>query len=652
MGALTKNESSIRGPPSELITDLLRTETQAINNLNNPSKKYTKNEVEANRASWRKGMTADSYHVTPENLDSLKQLAADPNNTEIFLADINRTVKNDNHVILSVFYSGLSAYIEALNLALKAESGAGKTYAATSTINYFPEQDVFLIGSQSPKVISHEHGQLMTGNDELLDLEDAPIRPKKSDFEPEDFKDEMTLYKAQKQAWDDKIKNSYYLVKLDGKILVFLDKVSFETFEMFKTTLSHDAGRIPHRYVDDRGQNHTTILEGHPTAIFLSVDSSYIEEFATRTFTATPTTTKAKIEAAKQVINKKRSFPWEFDDKNIKQNIKALIMNIRDLVKEQKLKIVNPFPNLEQLFDSNVTRDMRDFDHFTQLLQAYTLFKIYQRPTITIENQRYIITSLTDVLEAKQLFDEIEQTTKTGTDKKILDFYEKYVKNEIKGTKLEAFIEAYNKGEERNNNPISDSTIRNWLNRLNRLGWVQIKKGEDATDKRKATYYPLKFSESSLNSESGIDLKLKLEKDFDSWLQTISFKGVSTIEFFRIGESFISQPIEQLKKLIIGGESYPSLTLVSKPEEEPKAENTPETISEPEIKLDSLNTSNSETRVCGDCGRHLLDSCQHPLMTTGEFDPKLVKDNCSWACECKGFLVKQPEMPNFDDKEP
>jgi hypothetical protein len=392
----------------------------------------------------------------------------------------------------------------------------------------------------------------MTGNDEPLDLEDTPIRPKKGDFSPEEFGDEIQRYKIEKQEWDDKVKNSYHLVKLNGKILVFLDKVSFETFDMFKTTLSHDAPRIPHRYVDDRGQNHTTMLEGHPTAIFLSVDSSYIEEFATRTFTATPTSDKPKIKAAKQVINKKRSFPWDFNDSNTKDLIKALIMNIRDLVNSQKLKIVNPFPNLEELFDSNVTRDMRDFDHFTQLLQACTLFKLYQRPIITIENQRYIVTSLDDVKEAKQLFDKIEQTTKTGTDKKILDFYEKYVRNQTAGSKLEALIEEYNKGEERNSNPISDSTIRHWLKRLNVLGWVQIKKGEDIADRRKDTYYPLKFSKSSVNSETALDLKLKLEKDFNSWLETITLKGVSTIEFFIIGESTVNKPLSEIKKFIIG----------------------------------------------------------------------------------------------------
>ena len=224
------------------------------------------------------------------------------------------------------------------------------------------------------------------------------------------------------------------------------------------------------------------------------------------------------------MINKKRSFPWDFNDSNTKDLIKALIINIRDLVNSQKLKIVNPFPNLEELFDSNVTRDMRDFDHFTQLLQACTLFKLYQRPIITIENQRYIVTSLDDVKEAKQLFDKIEQTTKTGTDKKILDFYEKYVRKQTSGSKLESLIEEYNKGEERTGNPISDSTIRHWLKRLNVLGWVQIKKGEDIADRRKDTYYPLKFSKSSSISETALDLKVKLEKDFDLWLETITLK--------------------------------------------------------------------------------------------------------------------------------
>jgi hypothetical protein len=243
-------------------------------------------------------------------------------------------------------------------------------------------------------------------------------------------------------------------------------------------------------------------------------------------------------------------------------------------------------------------------------LQAYTLFKLYQRPTITIEKQQYIVTSLTDVIEAKRLFDEIAQTTKTGTDKKILDFYEKYVKTQTIGAGIEALVTTYNIGEESKSNPISDQTIRFWLKRLNRLGWVQIKKGEDITDKRKATFYPLKFSESSIISETEIDLKLKLEKDFDSWLQTIIIKGVSTIEFFRVGESVIKQPVDQLKNFIVG-EPYPSNIIVSTPEQQLKPENQLKTISENQIIPDSLNNqAKTEKRFCkNECKNANINDC-------------------------------------------
>lgn len=279
------------------------------------------------------------------------------------------------------------------------------------------------------------------------------------------------------------------------------------------------------------------------------------------------------------------------------------------------------------------------------------LFKLYQRPIITIENQRYIVTSLDDVKEAKQLFDKIEQTTKTGTDKKILDFYEKYVRNQTTGSKLEALIEEYNKGEERTNNPISDSTIRHWLKRLNVLGWVQIKKGEDISDRRKDTYYPLKFSKSSAISETAIDLKLKLEKDFDLWLETIALKGVSTIEFFIIGESTVNKPLTEIKKFIIG-ETLPAEVIVSKPEQELKSENKPKIDAKHEIKPDSLNKvlsteqSKTSSRVCGDCGRFHLPNCEY----IGNNFQTLPADK--WAGELRCWIPKQPEMPEYQEEAP
>ena len=37
-------------------------------------------------------------------------------------------------------------------------------------------------------------------------------------------------------------------------------------------------------------------------------------------------------------------------------------------------------------------------------------------------------------------------------------------------------------------------------------------------------------------------------------------------------------------------------------------------------------------------------------MVTGGFDPELVKADCGWACECKGFIVRQVATESFEGK--
>ena len=90
---------------------------------------------------------------------ALEELSINPDIENYLLNEIHRTVTyHDDHVVNVAFHSALSAYSKPLNLALKAESGSGKTYSTTQTVLFMPQEDVLYIASQSPKVISHEKG--------------------------------------------------------------------------------------------------------------------------------------------------------------------------------------------------------------------------------------------------------------------------------------------------------------------------------------------------------------------------------------------------------------------------------------------------------------------------------------------------------------
>jgi hypothetical protein len=566
-------------------------------------------------------LKADFYGVDVEFIEDLKTLAVDPQNEGRFMEDIHRTIKKDDAVISDTFHSALSAYLDPFSLAHKERSGAGKTYVSIGTVSYFPKEDVVIVGTQSPKVISHEQGELMTidenGNETPLDLDEAPHKPMRREYDgKEEFQDAYDAYKIKKRSWDQLVNNSFHLIRLTGKIYVFLDTISRETFEMFKCTLSHDDWRITHKYVDDTGKVHTTVLEGWPSAIFCTVDKDFIEEFATRTLTDSPETDKGKISAAQEVTDSKRSFPWEYEqDTKEKKLIKALIRNIRDTVKKYSLRTVMPFPNLRTLveFSSEAIRDMRDYEHFNQILPTFSAFKLFQRPIITVNGKKYIVVAVEDVLAALDLFDKIAETTRTGTEKPILDFYHKHVQHHKGGAILKVILA--DAPEMR-----SENTARQYLARLEQLGWVNIAEGQQ-TDKRLLTYYPLKdatdtqreISETALKQRDNVDLKQKLEKDFNEWFKTITTANPS-IQIEKInfnGRTLHSITVDELKNLI--GIGAPCELIVLNEARQPIRETKAETTLKPEINTVAPNSQKSNIRLtirrtkdgqpCWNCGQ-------------------------------------------------
>jgi len=598
------------------------------------------------KEAWQNDLKADFFGTQFELIEDLKALAVDPEIEGRFLADIHRTIKNDDVVISDTIHAGLSAYFDPFNLAHKAKSGAGKTYITTGSMEYYPDEDVVIIGSQSPKVISHDYGDLMTtdenGKETPLNLDDAPQKPMRRQYEKEEFSDAYDVYKIEKRKWDQKIKNSFHLIRLTGKIYVFLDTISLATFEMFKCTLSHDKPRIIHKFVDERGGVHTTVLEGWPSVIFCTVDKDFLEEFATRTFTDTPETTTEKIQAAQEVIDNKRSFPWEYEeDTKEKKLFKALIRNIRDTVKKYNLKTVMPFPNLRNLikFSKEATRDMRDYEHFNQMLPTYTAFKLFQRPIITIGKQKYIIASIEDVLAALDLFDKIAETTRTGTEKPILDFYHNHVQHHKEGATLKTIL--IDAPEMR-----SERTARYYLARLDELGWVNTKEGEQA-DKRLLTYYPLKDAteaqqklvQTTVNQRNTIDLKLELEKDFNAWFKTITTakpdiqKTITTenenpcyqIEKINFNDRTLEPiTVEELKKLICTNGSC--VVIVSNEANKPIPENKPETTVKGEITVVLPNSQEPEKSALWERLKVTYDFIKQKHRELGPIEVKTIED--------------------------
>jgi hypothetical protein len=389
-----------------------------------------------------------------------------------------------------------------------------------------------MIGSQSPKVLTHENGVLKDANGELI--EDPPKKPRRDDYHNTDqYKEAMDEYYNEKKLYDTRLIGSYYEVVLTDKVFVFLESINIETFMMIKSTLSHDNEQIDHKYVDDSGKVHVTRLIGYPACIFNSLDNEFLSEFATRTLTAAPTTTQPKIKASMGISNKKASFPFLYKkESRNKRLIQIYLRQVRNIIKQYNLKPLTPFPSLHEEFRSLETRDMRDFNHFLELVPAFSLLKLFQRPILTINNENYLLATIQDILDAKALFDSVSLTTKTSTEKRTLELYYEAVRPIKCGATINTLTDIYNKGKHKK---VSTDTIRRWLKRLTEIEWVDVREG--LQDKPSVlTYFPLQAvneDESQTQLTSNIQpqcncnvemqqgLALFCLKDYENWLKTV-----------------------------------------------------------------------------------------------------------------------------------
>ena len=528
-------------------------------------KDYDKLPVEQVPEEIRLQNVANYRHKLQEQKDQLKQielglvnLSQSPEIESLLLIEAHRTLSAyDDHIIKVVFHTGLSAYLKPLNLGLKAESGAGKSYSTMEALKFLPNEDIEIIGSQSPKVISHQLGVKKTPEGDLIG--EAPEKPKAYEFDDDgDFKLAGESYKILKKQYDERNEKAIYEVDLRGRIYVFLENFNVETFKMFKATMSNDNPWIDHKFVDDKGTVHITRLVGAPAIIYNCVDSEYLEEQATRSLTATPSDRTEKHDDAMRISNEKSCYPWQYETEHLnKLMLKEYIRKIKFFVQKGNLKVANAFDGIKEVFSKDATRDMRDFNKYLELLPSYALLHLFQRPIITIREKHYVIPTVQDAIDAKATFDAVIETTKTGTDYRVLDFYFKVVAD-TRGLTAEDLTDLYNKTQK--HHPKSVSRIREWLTRLEQIGYVDKREAERKNDKgyidkRYNSYYPLKrkLSESTTILPIDIDLESVLKNSFDKWLKNVTAETDPLTRIIKLNINGTAQnlTLEEMQSIII-----------------------------------------------------------------------------------------------------
>jgi len=456
---------------------------------------------------------------TQEN-EALLQLKTNPNLLNVYMKHLDRTVKKDQATKRMVFLTALSAYSQnPQNLFLKGPSSIGKTYNVTQAIRYFPQSYVWMLGGLSPTALVHDFGTLIDKEtkEEIDPIED---KPKREDYSDDKGKFDKKAYDAAQKRWRDRLRKAYYLVNLQGKILVFLEAPHLETYMRLRPVLSHDAPEISYKFTDKPGggalRTMHVVLKGWPACIFCTTETKYIEDLATRGFTVTPDLDQEKIRAAIELIGEMKAYPWKFETKN-DQEFRTLEEYMDVLTGRLCItnSVVIPYSHeLSMIYNSTLSRDMRDYLHFLALIELNCLLNIYRRPYILLNKNSYWMATIHDYLTALELLKNFEETTRAGIPGHIVAFYHKIIVSFNRPANYEELVEKHN---ETMSEKVSKKSVYKYVELLRDIGWVDTI--QDPEDKRRRLVYPLKKSESRLYYSLRRSTPFFHEKDLKNWLE-------------------------------------------------------------------------------------------------------------------------------------
>ena len=459
----------------------------------------------------------------------IKEIAIKNHPVEYFITELSKTIKYDRITAFCNIATAISAYTrDPLNSYLRGPSSIGKTYTVMETVKYFPEEDIWNLGGMSPTALVHERGIWIDSEGRQIRPEDKPVKPKKSDYKNEkEYEEAKAEYEVEKIEWNRRLRGACKLVDISHKILVFLEAPHPDTLNKIKMVLSHDREQVMFKITDKslKGQLETitTIIRGFPALFVCSVRKEN-EETISRFFTYTPEMSEEKYKAALELISKRFSEKWNFNKKSKERsNLEIYIRAVRRKLLEEGADILIPF-NIVGLFSAPKNMDMRFYRYFLEMAQAFAVLNLFKRIEIEIEGRKYYLATAEDIALAYIIYKKIKETTETGEQQDILDFYHEYL--EVPGEKytLDQLYELWKnttKGKllskERFRQKVVDVLV-------DRLGYLE--KYENPDNRNYNLYRPVQISyeeekEQVLDNlilNIKVSLKAKLENSLREWL--------------------------------------------------------------------------------------------------------------------------------------
>ena len=277
---------------------------------------------------------------------------------EFYMHTVKKTVRKEDGFVRQVFYAALSKDSDdPLNLAVLAATSEGKSYGILQTLQYFPDKDIWYIGSMSPKVIVRQRGVLVDG-------EYKPLKPRllklKKEIRRCQQNENLDRQEQLKTELEELKESAKVLIELNGQCLVFLEPPHTETWSILKATLSHDLYEIEHPYVYDvPGLGFTVkniVTRGWPSCIFASARNEsrwdIWPEIQSRFLVISPNMIPEKVHEGNILISQKMSLPGRIQNKIIvsptekelaKKCAMYLVQHVKRTMTQEPDKQTNPF---------------------------------------------------------------------------------------------------------------------------------------------------------------------------------------------------------------------------------------------------------------------------------------------------------------------
>jgi len=499
------------------------------------------------------------------------KLATNPWFIHEWMEDMRRYAVRDNTSKLATIITFTSAHVRGpskdgeyttapLNDWKKGGSGLGKTKTTTCALPYFPEENRVVLCGASRTSFVHDHGTLTDHKNIPIQEEESPTKPQRSDYEKGNegnaqFRQAMEQYKNSVKSLNERMRSSYYLIKLHDKTIVFLESPSEELLKVLYPVLSHDVKQSVFKVtekIEGKNRTKTVVLDGWPACILLTAtereeEARYLYEMVTRCISDTPEESKEKTDEACDQANKGWSQNIIPQDLTVENRIKKLVSIIIQMFRDENYVVTVPFDDIKGLFPDDARTNytfMRRFNYLLPMIACVTALHMFQRPISKRNGYNYVFSTVDDVIVAYLLYSNIWETSSTGLPQKILTFYDD-VALRHEGETVEVMTSAWNYDHKPK---VSDYTIRSWLKKLSSAGYVRGVQGapkhDGRIDNRAYIYYALvregEKPEIERLSRDKTSLRDKLRNRFEIWLKNNGGENQVSIEKKDGGEKEVS----------------------------------------------------------------------------------------------------------------